>query len=178
MDIQEFFQLSAGKWFSQRTSHRLDFPQIDSSKSDIIIEIIPTDSISVVKICQQHNVAPTLAWGGVQVTWDSTTEQDKIKRTSSTVVVPIADLDNPNQGKLLQETSNGQTPDAGRYAIGSDDTLTLITENDRMYSEERISFASNNLRLRTSVVKQLGNFSTTSFWTEIRMGVVQPPAQT
>jgi hypothetical protein len=43
-----------------------------------------------------------------------------------------------------------------------------------MYSEERLWFASPNLRLRTSILKRFGGFSMASFCSEIRMGGVQP----
>jgi len=43
MDVKEFFQLSAGKWFSQRTSHHLAFKQSESGKSDLKIDMLPAD---------------------------------------------------------------------------------------------------------------------------------------
>ena len=58
--------------------------------------------------------------------------------------------------------------------VGWDEALTLIAESDTMYSEERLWFASPNLRMRVSMTKINGNFSTTAFTSEIRMGV--PPA--
>jgi len=59
--------------------------------------------------------------------------------------------------------------------MGDDDALTLMGESETLYSEERLWFASPNLRLRTSTIKQLDGFSTASFCSEIRMGGV--PAQ-
>jgi len=46
MDIQEFFELSAGKWFSHRTSHHLAFKQSESGKSDITIEMLEDPELS------------------------------------------------------------------------------------------------------------------------------------
>jgi len=48
-----------------------------------------------------------------------------------------------------------KTPVAGRYIMGSDE-LTLITEYETMSSEERLWFASPNLRMRVSVLKRFG----------------------
>ena len=67
---------------------------------------------------------------------------------------------------------------AGRYKIGSDDALTLTTEYETTWYEERLWFASPNLRMRVSVVKRIGGFSTASFTSEIRMGGSQPTAKT
>jgi hypothetical protein len=43
MDINEFFQQSAGKWVSQRTSHHPDFKQPEGGRSDFYIEALAKD---------------------------------------------------------------------------------------------------------------------------------------
>ena len=175
MDIVEFFQQSSGKWFSQRSSHHLASQESEGGKSNLWIEMLPKEDPTVVALCEQYAVDPTLALCGVKITWDGKMERDKEKPAGSTVLVPIADPTNPNAGKLLR--AQGQTekaPVAGRYAIASDNVLVLITENETLYSEERLWFASPNLRLRTNVLKQPGGFSTASFCSEIRMGVAKP----
>lgn len=178
MDITEFFQQSSGKWFSQRTSHHLAFKQTEGGKSDIKIEMLPKDDPEVIKLCQQYEVDPTLALCGARVTWDGSMEWDEEKHTGSTVLVPIADPEKPNEGKLLRESGYAEkAPVAGRYIMGIDDALTLITEYETMYSEERLWFASPNLRLRTSILKRFGGFSMATFCSEIRMGGAQPAAQ-
>lgn len=176
MDIKEFFEQSAGKWFSQRTSHHLAFKQAESGKSDIIIEMLSADDPEVIKLCEQYNVDSQQALCGGRVTWDGTMEWDKEKHQGSTVLVPVPDLDKPNEGQLLREMGYAEkAPVAGRYIMGSDQALTLITEYETMYSEERLWFASPNLRLRTSILKRFGGFSMASLSSEIRMGVTQAP---
>jgi len=175
MNIQEFFELSAGKWFSHRTSHHLAFKQSEDGKSNLTIEMLAADHPEVVKLCQQYEVDPALASCGARVSWDGTMEWDEEKHTGSTVLVSVPDVDNPNQGKLLREMGYAEkTPVAGRYTMGSDQALTLITEYETMSSEERLWFASPNLRMRVSVLKRFGGFSMASFTSEIRMGGVQP----
>jgi hypothetical protein len=101
-------------------------------------------------------------------------DKEKEKHQGSTVLVPVPDSDKPNEGQLLREMGYAEKiPVAGRYIMGDDDTLTLITDYETMYSEERLSFASPNLRLRTSILKRAGEFSMASFASEIRMGVTQ-----
>ncbi|HIK55054.1 MAG TPA: phycobiliprotein lyase [Synechococcales cyanobacterium M55_K2018_004] len=175
MDIIEFFQQSEGKWFSQRTSHHLDFNQSESGKSDIRIEVLPKDHAEVVRLCEQCGISPSLALCGARVAWEGTMEWDKSKRHHSTVLVAIANPDNAKEGKLLRDGINGsQSPVTGRYIMGEDDALTFITEHETLYSEERLWFASPNLRLRTSLLKRLDGFSMASFYSEIRMGVAAP----
>ncbi|MGH2414369.1 MAG: phycobiliprotein lyase [Microcystaceae cyanobacterium] len=175
MNIEEFFQLSAGKWFSHRSSHHFACKQSEHGKSDIIIETLSTDHAEVVKLCQQYDIDPKRASCGARVSWNGTMEWDKQKQTGSTVLVIVPDEDNPNGGKLLREMGYAEkAPIAGRYKIHSDDILTLTTEYENMRSEERLWFASPNLRMRESVLKRFGDFSMASFISEIRMGGGQP----
>ena len=90
MDIQKFFELSAGKWFSHRTSHHLAFKQAESGKSDITIEMLAQDDPEVIKLCQQYEFDPALAKCGARVSWNGTMEWDEEKHTGSTVLVPVA----------------------------------------------------------------------------------------
>jgi len=171
MDIIEFFEQSSGKWFSQRTSHHLAFKQTESGRSDIVIDLLNKDDPAVVALCQQYEIDPALALCGARVTWDGTMEWDKEKHEGSTVIVPVADADQPSEGKMLREQGYAEkAPVAGRYVMGDDDSLTLITEYETMYSEERLWFASPNLRLRTSILKRFGGFSMATFCSEIRIG--------
>lgn len=176
MDIVEFFEQSAGRWFSQRTSHHLAFKQSESGKSNIQIEMLPTDNPDVIKLCEQYEVDPALALCGARVTWNGEMEWDEEKHEGTTVLVPVADPNDPKSGKLLRELGYAEkTPVAGRYAIAEDGSLVLTTEYETMYSEERLWFASPNLRLRTSILKRFGGFSMASFCSEIRMGVTKTP---
>jgi CpeS-like protein len=179
MDIKDFFQMSAGKWFSHRTSHHLGLNQSESGKSDLHIELLENIDPAVVQICQQHQVKPELAVCGMRVTWEGYMQRDPSKLKGSTVLVPIADLAQASAGQLLRKVNSGdKIPGASRYEIGTDAVLTLTIEDEILWSEERIWFASPNLRLRTSVVKHLDGFSLASFSSEIRMGVTQLPVNT
>ena len=171
MNIEEFFELSAGKWFSHRTSHHLAFKQSEDGKSDITIEMLAQDDSEVIKLCQQYEIDPALASCGARVNWNGTMEWDEEKHTGSTVLVTVPDPDKPNEGKLLREMGYAEkTPVAGRYIMGSDEALPLITEYETMSSEERLWFASPNLRMRVSILKRFGGFSMASFTSEIRIG--------
>jgi CpeS-like protein len=175
MNIEEFFQLSAGKWFSHRTSHHLAFKQSEDGKSNIVIEVLAIDHPEVVKLCEQYDIDPILASCGARVSWDGTMEWDEEKHTGSTVLAVVPDDGNIHEGRLLREMGYAEkAPVAGRYKMGSDDALTLTTEYETMWSEERLWFASPNLRMRVGVLKRFGGFSMASFTSEIRMGGGQP----
>ncbi|MEH1917863.1 phycobiliprotein lyase [Nostoc sp.] len=177
MNIEEFFQLSAGKWFSHRTSQHLAFNQSEHSKSDIIIEALAVDHTEVIKLCQSYNINPSSASCATKITWNGTMDKDQAKHTGSTVLVSVPDADNPAQGRLLREIVDAnKTPVAGRYKFDSDGALILTIEDETIFSEERLWFASPNLRMRVNVLKSFGGFSITSFTSEIRMGGF-PPAE-
>lgn len=173
MDAMEFFQLSAGKWRSWRTTHHLAFKRSETGESEIQVATLAADHPQVVDICQLHQVDPSLAAGGALVSWQGTMAWDKNDENheGSTVMVVVPDPGNLRQGKLLRERGYAEiAPVAGRYLMDDQDALVLITEYETMSSEERFSFASPDLRLRTSTVKRFGGFSTASFCVETQIG--------
>lgn len=179
MDIKEFFERSCGKWFSQRTSQHLEFNQSEWGKSDLWVELLPASDSIVVQICEQQTIDPASAVCGVRVTWEGFVGQDPDKQSGVTVLVPIEDAEQPNQGVLLRKTLRPSDSTAvGNYVLAADDILTLTTEYDGMTAEERLWFASPNLRLRSSILNRRGDFCTASFCSEIRLGDAnaKPPA--
>ena len=171
MNIEEFFELSSGKWFAHRTSNHLDPKQSEGGKSDIIIETIAADHSEVVKLCEKYQVEPSNKNSCIKVTWNGTTEWDREKRQGSTVLVAVPNNDNPSEGKLLRGMGNSNNPSAtGTYRVGNDDSLTLTLEYEKIWSEERLWYASPNLRIRVATLKSHGDFSMASFTSEIRMG--------
>jgi hypothetical protein len=175
MNITEFFQQSAGKWFSQRTGHHLGLKQSNSGKSDIQIELLDNDHLDVITLCKHYEIDPGLSLCGARISWNGTMERNQGKLFGSTVLVPVAAPDTPNEGQFLREMSDlAKAPVAGRYIMGNDDALTLIMEYETIYSEERLWFASPNLRLRASILKRSGGLTMASFCSEIRMGGIKP----
>jgi hypothetical protein len=176
MNITEFFQQSAGKWFSQRTNHHLAANQSEGDKSNLTVELLASDDPALTQLCQQYDHDPAQACG-MRVTREAAMTLEK-QAPVSTVVVAIANPDNASEGTLLRAAQSGAAPAIGRYIIGQDDALTLITESGSLYAEERLWYASSNLRLRTNLIKQSGTVSVATFCSEIRMGAVQPASPT
>ncbi|MBD2362368.1 MULTISPECIES: phycobiliprotein lyase [unclassified Anabaena] len=172
MDAMEFFELSTGRWRSQRTTHHLAFKRSEAGESDIQVQAFAADHPQVIEICQLHEVDPKLAIGGAFVTWQGAMGWDKEEENheGSTVFSLIPDADNPRQGSLLRERGYAEiVPVAGRYHMDDEDALVLTTEYDTMSSIERFWFVSPSLRMRTSTVKRFGGFSTATFCTEFRI---------
>lgn len=168
----DFFRLSAGQWNSQRTTHHLPFRRAELGGSVISVQALEAADPGVVEICQLHNVDPSLAVGGALVTWQGSMAWDKEDENHEgrTVFALVPDADNPQVGQLLRERGYAEiVPVIGRYEIDAEGGLLLTTEYETMSSIERFWFANPNLRLRTSVVKRFGGFSTASFCAESRL---------
>ncbi len=176
ISAMEFFQLSAGKWLSQRVTHHLAFRQVETGESEIQVETLASGHAKVVELCELHKVDPKLASGGAIVAWQATMAWDNedANHKGSTVMVIVPDVDNPRQGQLLREKGYAEiVPVAGRYVLDEEDAMILITEYETMSSTERFWFPSPDLRMRSSTVKRFGGFSTASLCTEVRSGLEQ-----
>lgn len=175
MDAMEFFQQSAGRWRSQRTTHHLPFRRTESGDSEIWVEAFPADHPKVVEICKLHEIDPSLAIGGAFVTWQGSMDWDRSgeeNHEGSTVFALVPDEGDRRQGRLLRERGYAEiVPVVGQYHMDEADGLVLITEYETMSSVERFWFAGPDLRLRTSTVKRFGGFSTASFCTESRIAI-------
>lgn len=178
MDIQTFFQQSVGKWVSQRTSHRLAQNQSEGAKADLIMEMLGQDDPALVQLCQQQGGDPEQAYG-LKITWtNGIVDRNPKPQSGTSLLVALPDaLQGSNQGQMISRI-NSAAPVVGRYAIGEDQVLTLITEAGERHVEERIWFASENFRLRTGVVSCNGNTDLATFCSEIRMGGAPPAQQT
>jgi CpeS-like protein len=174
MDVQEFFELSAGKWFSQKTSHHLTLKQSEQGKSDLAIEILPKDDPQMLQLCQQAGIDSSSTWGGAKYTWKGTThwdtqQQSQANQQGSSIVVAIPDKPFANSGRLFQATSIANiSPVIAQYTLGDDDALTLTIDNNGTHSEERIWFESPNVRVRTTIVTRANGDNIATFYSEIR----------
>jgi hypothetical protein len=168
----DFFRLSQGQWNSQRTTHHLPFRRAELGGSTITVEAFDAHHSSVIEICALHEVDPTTAVGGASVIWKGAMawDRDDENHEGSTIFALVPDPENPRMGQLLRERGYAEiVPVIGRYEVDDDEGLLLTTEYETMSSVERFWFATPNLRMRTSIVKRFGGFSTASFCAESRL---------
>ena len=165
MNPEKFLSQSAGRWFSQRTNYFLDRNQSASSKADITIEFLAADDKRVTELCQKHNLDSKMAVGGTLQSWDNSVDWGKDKQVGSATIVLVKDSDSDTTGKLIRPQDNKVF---GNYVLGEDEALTLTIDNDEMEAEERQWFASENFKMRTTVVKFKDGTKQTSFYSEIR----------
>ncbi len=173
MDAVKFFQLSAGRWSSKRTTHHLAFKRAEKGESDIVVETLAADDPEIIALCEMHSIDPNLSVGGSRVRWLGTMAWDREgdeNHEGKTVFAIVPDPDNPRKGRLLRERGYAEiVPVVGRFEMDDEDGLVLTTEYETMSSVERFWFASPDLRMRTSAVQRFGGLSTATFCTESRV---------
>lgn len=170
----QFFQLSAGRWKSARTTHHLAFKRSEFGESEIQVETLTADDPEIINLCQMHDIDPALSIGGSRVRWLGTMAWDREgeeNHEGKTVFAIVPDAGNPRAGRLLRERGYAEiVPVVGQFHLDEEDGLVLTTEYETMSSIERFWFNGENLRMRTSTVKRFGGFSTASFCVETRYG--------
>ncbi len=172
MNIDEFVERSLGKWRSQRSAHHLAFRHFEEVTSNVEILPLENQDERVIALCKANQVDPHLASSPFYMTWEGQSDWDEDEVFSgSTVLVPVPDLENPAKGKLLREQGYAETvPAVGHYQLIEDGSFILNTLYERAAAEEKIWFATSNLRFRVSLIKTGGGtgVTTASFSSEVR----------
>lgn len=172
MNIDEFVERSLGKWRSQRSAHHLAFHHFEEVTSQIEILPLENNDERVIALRKANQVDPHLVASPFYMTWlgESDWDEDEVL-SGSTVLVPVPDLDNPVLGRLLREQGYAETiPAVGQYQLVEDGSFILNTQYERATAEEKIWFATENVRFRVSLIKTGDGkgVTTASFSSEIR----------
>ncbi|MEM7554150.1 MAG: phycobiliprotein lyase [Cyanobacteria bacterium P01_A01_bin.84] len=179
MDIEEFFELSLGKWFAHRTTQNIALKKSQESKSDIFVEKLTATHTEIINLFEEYSNLEDKASDkvsfGVKISWNDTTKLNQ-KKSGNTILAILSAEDNFNTGKWLQQTGKNKQLIIGHYMIGDDRALTLSTQNDNFSLTERIWFASPNLRMRVNTIEESNGLNTACFTSEIRMGAAPPEA--
>jgi len=168
MEIVNFFESLAGKWFSQRTTHYLSSQSSKAGQSNLLIEFLAHTDASLKQVCEQLGQDPSQIACGLKVNQDSRIDGDTQNTKSSTLMVAMHP-DDSGTGVLMQSAPN-QPAAKGEYAI-ENEVLSITTQINDGTIEERLWFVNPNLRMRTSVFKTGDEVQMASFCSEIRMGL-------
>ncbi len=177
MEIVNFFEKLAGRWFSQRTTHALSTQQSQAGKSDLEVEFLAPDADEVKKLCQQRsqqqNVSNPLC--GLLIKQSSTVEGDSKPKIATALLVPLVPQAGANNGTYQGTLLRSGATTTSAYTL-EDEVLTIISDSKEAHSEERMWFINDNLRMRTSTTELASGLRIASFCSEIRMGVKPPKA--
>ncbi|MBJ7898850.1 MAG: phycobiliprotein lyase [Cyanobacteria bacterium RI_101] len=173
MDLPEFLHLCAGKWFSQRTRYAFGSQTAESHKSEIVAEVSSQlePDLSAALAAEGYGPSPDLLI--LKLTWETTGDWGKPKKTGAVHSVFLPD--SPRAGRLWRAPLPGrETGLSGAYELGEDEGLAYLLESGDVKTEERIWFASPNLRLRTCLIHQGTAPIHSAFYSEIRKLPPQP----
>jgi len=150
MEINDFLELYSGKWFSQRTHYNLAGQEVENSKAELAVELLHPENPLVKEIWSD-------ALGALKTSWDNSLDWNQTKQIGTCLLVFSRD------GRLFWKNKSLLE---GFYRLEQNEMLILTAKTENREIEERIWFASENFRLRTTVVKQV--IPQTSFYSEIR----------
>ena len=174
MEIVNFFEKLAGRWFSQRTTHALSTQQSKAGKSDLEVEFLAADAPAIAQLCESQQVSNPLC--GLSIQQNSTVDGDTKAKVSTTLLVPLkpdSESDTVASGKLLRSGSS----EVSTYTL-EDEVLTIVGDGAEARSEERLWFINENLRMRTGMTElksgPKSGLRIASFCSEIRLGAKPP----
>lgn len=176
MVIEEFVNNSIGKWRSMRTGHSLAFRQFEDILSDLEISEVDNDNKSLTQLLNNkrpelNELSPVKAF---HMKWEADSDwndnRDEENLSGECIIVPYPiDL---TRGLLLRSVGYAESEEAvSTYNFLSDGTLILITNYEQCRAEERIWFASENIRCRSSIIRtsEGSGVLQTSFASELRI---------
>ncbi len=173
MDIVNFFETLAGKWFSQRTIHNLASQSSQAGESNLLIEFLPATDADLANACAPLGHDPGPIACGLRIHQDSQLDGES-KKVQSTALMVIMAPNEAGEGVLVQTAASAPALQ-GSYRV-ENDVLTIVIPTASGQLEERLWFANPNLRMRTSVLKAGDIVQMASFCSEIRMGLAKPAA--
>lgn len=170
MSVDDFFERSVGEWRSQRSSHNLAWTQFEAVTSDIKIESKGITDEQVIELCKQNQVAAEETNFSIGMSWEGESDWDDDEVMEGSAVMSLI-KDGANHGRLLRSVGYAETiPAVGKWEMTEDGVFLLKTFYDAAAAEERIWFATPDLRMRVSQIRTSSGQGvvTASFSTEIR----------
>ncbi len=154
-NMMEFFQKSAGTWFTQRTVHHFEAVTADQSgESNISIEVLTADHAQIQAVCEKQGIDPVRARGGASFLWQDNQDKKALDPDRAAVLVDVPDDDSRQTGKLLRNQGYVEKiPVISRYWFGRDGILTIDTDYDNNQGQERCWFINHDFRVRVSTVR-------------------------
>ena len=167
MNINTFLEQFSGDWFSQRTNYNLVQNNVDNSKANVTIKLLPANDPQVVQLSEKYNLNQDLSLGALASNWDNSPDWGKPKQQGSSLMLLFTDPDDSNTGKVVRVVGSDKVV-TGRYEVAKDESITLTLDDQDQSMKERITFSSDNLRIRNCVSKKGEQVTQTTFYSEIR----------
>ena len=176
MNIEQFVAQSEGEWRSMRSGHSLAFQYFEDVLSEIKIEKINKDDPRVKSLLESYNHSEALISSVIspfKMEWSAESDWEPDDPTEvakgNCIIVPIPK--DHSSGELIRSVGYAESETAkSDYRFLEDGTFILTTQYEQSIAEERIWFASENVRCRSSILKTSAGSGIlqTSFASEVR----------
>ncbi len=173
MNIERFISQSEGVWRSMRSGHSLAFQQFEEVTSEIQIRSLPLEDVRVETLLDIYKEKNLLPISPFEIKWSSNSDweeqNDSLISSGKSIMIPLPK--SSSEGLMIRSLGYIEAQKAlSHYSFLSDGTFLLSTQYDQTIAEERIWFASENVRFRASVIKTLGSggIMQSSFASEVR----------
>jgi len=173
MDIAKFVDISQGEWISMRSGHSLAFKQFEEIVSRVKIKLLNLKDSNIEKLLASSQFKTSDVVSPFKIEWEAESDwnnegSDSISSgTCYLIPIPVS----TSKGNMLRSIGYAEKISAvSNYTFLNDGTFCITTKYDYTITEERIWFASDNLRCRSSITSSLENkgILQTSFASEIR----------
>ncbi len=170
ISISDFVERSLGTWHSKRSGHNLAFRHVEEVESTIEIIAEPHDSAELIQLLESNEVESQAITNPFRMSWRGSSDWDESEVSAGEcLLVPVPD--DARSGRLLRSIGyTEEIPAVGHYRLGDDGAFTLFTPYQGSSAEERIWFATKDVRLRVSMMRTQGGqgIVQASFSSEIR----------
>ncbi|NJM64875.1 MAG: phycobiliprotein lyase [Acaryochloris sp. RU_4_1] len=174
MDIQAFLQLSRGRWLTQQTCHQLGQFTAQSQIAQLDVELLEVNDAEVVRLCCDAQIDPTQVLCASKLSWQKKSPSSPLQADGSLLMVPFAATPSGEQGQLLRQVNQEPIVQLS-FHINHEQKLIVTETHERIAVEERVWFASPNLRLRVSLLKQDQALCQATWYSEVRLGGLPQP---
>ncbi len=169
--INQFIKKSLGEWKSLRSTHSLAFQEVENSTSKIVIKELEIKNKNVVELLEKHNLSSKTYFIALTISWQAVSDWEKDQKIEADKTILLFLPKDKKKGIVLRNKGYTESQiSSSEYLIDEHDNLNIKTIYSSTISEERISFLSNHIRSRYSVIRNQENNSViqTSHTSEIR----------
>ena len=150
--IAEYFQLSEGRWHSQRRYYTLKDGETQEVVSDLSVTFLPQGSEALIQLARMHELEDeTALTSGALTTWQSNYIGPSPKTLSGSTLFGVL-------GSLLYRDRGFSTtkPVTANFQMRDPKTLCLKTEYSGNCFEEEVKLIGTNYRTRQTIISRAG----------------------
>ena len=150
--VQDFFQLSEGKWRSQRRYYTLKDGEIQEVVSFLTVQFLAQGSAELIHLAGLHELEDaSIITCGALTTWESNYIGPSPKQTTGSTVFGVS-------GELLYRDRGFSTskPVIAQFSMRDPKTMCLRTEYSGNLFEEEVKMIGTEYRTRQTIIARAG----------------------